>query len=834
MKLRISALLLAASTMALQGCGGSSSGADVESNTPPLDSGSIVYSGPAPRTSDVSAFKVNIWDNLVGEDRCGACHVEGGQSPYFVHRTDINSAYNAANTVVNLGSPADSEMVIRVGGGHNCWLDDNAACATIMETWITSWANASIAGAAAAIDFSAPVSREAGATRGFPESSALFASNVFPLMRNFCVDCHEPGADTPVQPYFAHDNVNTAYLAAQPVLNLDSPFNSRVVERLAEDNHNCWTDSCSDDALAMSAAIAAMASGIPLTPPDDSLVLSQALLLGDGTPASGGGRFDGNVVARYEFRTGSGNTAFDTSGVEPALNLTLSGDVSWVGGWGIELNGGRAQGSTLNSSKLYDLIIGSGEFSIEAWVVPASPAQMDANIVSYSAGSDSRNVTLAQESSSYRALLRNDNTDANGMPELDSPAESLQATLQHVTITYSATTGRRIYINGVDTGVTDPVTPTLLNSWSDNFALVLGNEASGDRPWQGVLRFVAIHNRALSEAQVSQNFSAGVGERFYLLFGIGDIIDVDDSYIGFLVSRFDNFSYLFAEPFFINLSDPAASVPETELQGMRLGINGSELVTGQVWTNLDTTIGGAGYDGGTQMLSPLGTIVPVELGPSQDEFFLTFAQLGGENHSYSDPGSSPIVLTPDDEQSDIGIRTFDEISVSMSVITGVPVTHPEVQTTYSTVRQQLPVSEDPSGFLTSHQIGIAQLAIEYCNALVEEEIASDPTSSSYFSGLNYTTNANSISDADWRTLVITPMVNRAMGTGLDSQPANADVINELANLLLSTDDIKPVGDTDGIPDGLARCGGSCPASQTATATKAACATALASATLLIQ
>ena len=36
-----------------------------------------------------------------------------------------------------------------------------------------------------------------------------------------------------------------------------------------------------------------------------------------------GGRFDSNIIARYEFRTGSGNTAFDTSGIEPAINILL-------------------------------------------------------------------------------------------------------------------------------------------------------------------------------------------------------------------------------------------------------------------------------------------------------------------------------------------------------------------------------------------------------------------------------------------------------------------------------------------------------------------------------
>lgn len=826
--------LLIASLLMLHGCGGSSSGADVQANLPPSAEGGIVYEGPAPRTSDVSAFKLNLWDNLADSARCGACHADGGQAPAFVQRNDINLAYNAANTVVNLTNPGGSIMVSKVAGGHNCWLSEDSACAALIETWITNWANASIGGEAGTLELTPPAEREAGTTRGYPASSSLFATHVYPLFSNFCVDCHQPSATTPVTPYFAHTDVDTAYLAAQGVMNLDDPGLSRVVQRLAEDNHNCWTESCDDDADAMTSAIAAMAAGIPLTPPDAALVISDALLLNDGSPVAGGGRFDANLVARYEFRTGSGNTAFDTSGVEPALNLTLSGDTEWVGGWGIRLDGGRAQGSTQTSSKLRDLIIGSGEFSIEAWLIPSTPGQMDAHIISYSAGTENRNVTLAQQQASYQAQLRNDNTDANGMPPLDSPMDSLQATLQHVVLTYNAENGRRLYINGVDSGAVDPVGPTLLNSWSDNYALILGNEASGDRPWQGVLRFVAIHNRALSAEQIGQNFSAGVGERFYLLFGISDVIDVPGSYIGFLVSRFDNYSYLFAEPFFINLDDGVTSVPAIDLEGMRIGLNGRELSVAQAWTNLDTVIGGGSYDGALQALSPLGTVIPVERGQEQDEFFLTFARLGDETHAYSDPGSTPIVLEAGPEQSDIGLRTFDEINASMSAMTGISPTHPEVIATFDNVRQQLPVSEDPGGFLTAHQIGVAQLAIEYCNALVEEELDANPAASAFFPGLDYTDNANDISDGDWRTLVIEPMVARALGVGLDSQPVAADVENELADLLLSIADNKPVDEPDGLPDGLARCGGACPGDQTAISVKAACAASLASATMLLQ
>ena len=87
-------------------------------------------------------------------------------------------------------------------------------------------------------------------------------------------------------------------------------------------------------------------------------------------------------------------------------------------------------------------------------------------------------------------------------------------------MTYDPVDGRRIYVNGIDTRDADPAAGGTLGDWDDTFALVLGNEPSGDRQWQGVLRMAAIHNRALTPTQVQQNFDAGVGEKFYLLFNV--------------------------------------------------------------------------------------------------------------------------------------------------------------------------------------------------------------------------------------------------------------------------------------------------------------------------
>src|SRR5207244_12706615 len=189
-----------------------------------------------------------------------------------------------------------------------------------------------------------------------------------------------------------------AFAEGHPKLMHTIPDHTQYDILLSQEYHHCWVTpssggapDCPGSSAAMLAAITAFANGIPVTPIDPALVVSNAVTLKQGTVASGGSRFEANLVAKYMFQTGSGSTAYDTSGVTPAADLSLSGNVSWVGGWGIDIGpamgsmpGGRAQASTSTSAKLAAMIQSSGEYSLEVWAAPANVAQTNASIVSYS------------------------------------------------------------------------------------------------------------------------------------------------------------------------------------------------------------------------------------------------------------------------------------------------------------------------------------------------------------------------------------------------------------------------------------------------------------------
>ncbi|MEQ8861526.1 MAG: LamG domain-containing protein [Pseudomonadales bacterium] len=766
------------------GCGGGSGAATVSNplTTPPEVSN---YSGPPPATADVQSFKLNVWDNLVPNNRCGSCHNDS-QTPRFVRSDDVNLAYEAANTVVELTDPAMSIMVGKVRGGHNCWLASDDACADIIQSYIENWAGDTLGGVAKEIQLIAPPQQMPGSSKNFPDDPSDFAATVYPLLTSFCVDCHTDTAVVPQSPYFASADLDTAYDAAKAKIDLDAPENSRFVVRLGEEFHNCWSGNCASDADDMEQAIVDLSGLIPVTEVDPDLVTSMALGLPDGIVSSAGGRHETNVIALYEFKTGTGSQAYDTSGVEPALNLTLSGGYDWVGGWGVAFTAGKAQGSTTASTKLYDLITATGEFSIEAWVVPANVTQDGpARIVSYSGGSMARNFMLGQTLYQYDAYLRSDATDQNGEPALSTNPddEDLQATLQHVVMTYDPVEGRRIYVNGQFTEDLDPIPPDLLSEWDNTFAFAVGSEVDNQNRWAGTMRLLAVHNRVLTDEQILQNFEVGVGEKYYLLFNVSAHVGIDDAYVVFEVSQFDSYSYLFDEPFFVIL-DSSASPGSIPMAGMRIGLNGREVAVGQAFRNLDVTITDAEYDtSGIQVLSTLGTVVPLEKGPDEDEFFLTFERLGSATNVVVEatpaPPPPPAEVPIDERTAPHGIRDFAEINATMSTMTGVPTSNSQVASTYDLVYQAMPVQTGIGGFISSQQMGITQLAIKYCSVLVDD---TGLRASFWPSFTDWNASPGAAFGGD-RSAVIDPIIDNFVGRGIATQPGEGAVATEIDDLI---------------------------------------------------
>jgi hypothetical protein len=356
---------------------------------------------------------------------------------------------------------------------------------------------------------------------------------------------------------------------------------------------------------------------------------------------------------------------------------------------------------------------------------------------------------------------------------------ALQASLQHVVLTYDAVNGRQIYVNGVLASTGDAQKGGSISNWDSSFALVLGNEVSGDRSWQGLIKFVAIHSRAMTAAQVMQNFNAGVGERYYLLFNVSDVTGVSQGYFMFTVSQYDSYAYLFDSPTFVSL-DPNAVPNNIPVQGIRIGINGTIPQVGQAYIPLNTTITSSGYTPQGEVLSNIGTVIGLQSGPALDQFFLTFDRLGSHTNVVVEATPAMPAPAPGPVAADVGVRTFAQVNATLSVLTGVPTSDANVSSTYLAVQQQLPATPTIEGFSSANQVGVAQLAIQYCN-----EMVNNPT---YLQKVlpGVTLTAGQYSTQGGIDAVTGPLAARVLGSGLAHQPAASTMTGpggELDNLV---------------------------------------------------
>ncbi len=852
---------------------------------------------------DICNFQTEFWAKMLDAADCENCHntETGSQEPYFMDTADINTAYGQviSRNLVDKSNPANSAIITRINNGHNC--GSPSACSTLATnatTYITNWANGGVAGAGTGsqtnvITLSSPTIKDTGQSKNFPATAPAGYDGVHSLLTQYCVNCHTESASVPQTPFFADTDRDVSYAAivASQKISLDTPRDSRLVARMDE-GHNCWdlsstlqqavTEGRKNCAILMQQAIEAFAGTITTTAVDASWKVSKALTLLDGIVASGGTRDDSSTIALYEFKAGSGTTIYDTSGVGVPLNLKLYGnegtDYRWVGGWGVEFLTGsaKAQATTQDSRKLLTSILGSSAYSIEAWVVPANISQGDANdparIINYSGGANERNFTLGQAEYRYAFMNRSSaEASANGNTMLtDDADEDLQSTQQHVVVTFDQTTGRKVYVNGVDVSTTgnadvDPLLPpgNLIN-WDPTYAFSMGNEADFSEPWEGKLRLVAIHNRAMTPSQVQQNFDAGVGQKFYLLFSVSELMQANNPecivngehqcFIYFIASQFDNYSYLFTQPTFLSLN-PAFTPSGTVIKGMRIGLNGKEPSVGQAYVNLDTTLGGTAFDTATgqQVLSNTGTIIELQKGAGSDEFFLTFEDIdGNQNTRVPEVCGSNITCTTTAVDGtpvpEVGLRTFEEILASMSAMTGVDpydtARHPKVLKTYydestgtvTGIKQALPTDENINGFLAAHEMAVAQLAIAYCDALVDDTTLRD----NFFGSFAFNSPvATAFAGSTEKNQIVDALYDKMVGIGgvsLSNMPSRTELRTELVG---PDDAAAPAGHPGNLYDRLynaCQADASCSndAARTPSVVKALCTAVLGSAAMIIQ
>ena len=112
----------------------------------------------------------------------------------------------------------------------------------------------------------------------------------------------------------------------------------------------------------------------------------------------------------------------------------------------------------------------------------------------------------------------------------------------------------------------------------------------------------------------------------------------------------------------------------------------------------------------------------------------------------------------------------------MANLTGVSAQNAAVKATYESVKQGLPTVESIDTFSSSHPVAVAQLAIQYCNALVDDTSAR----TAYFPGFDFSAApAAAFGARAGRSIVLDALIGRMMLHGLATDPKATDVRADL-------------------------------------------------------
>ena len=223
-------------------------------------------------------------------------------------------------------------------------------------------------------------------------------------------------------------------------------------------------------------------------------------------------RVEDHVIALWTFDdVASATMLADTSGATPSLPLKI---ITGATTSAATIANGRATANAPASrllggsnTRLVPDVIAANAVTLEAWAQPASPVEGSATTPAFVAGLASnvntRDIAITQAGTQWVARVRTGTPD--GKPDLVAVA-TIDATTMHPVVVIADTAVRALYVDGELKAMTAPGS---LATWEPNVAMTIFDEPQHARSWLGTVALVAIYDRALTPAEITQNFAAG-------------------------------------------------------------------------------------------------------------------------------------------------------------------------------------------------------------------------------------------------------------------------------------------------------------------------------------
>lgn len=218
-------------------------------------------------------------------------------------------------------------------------------------------------------------------------------------------------------------------------------------------------------------------------------------------------RVAAGLIALHDYVDGKGNTVPDVVG-NLDLRIANPSNVTWTDE-GLRFDRPTIARTPTAPTALYDAIRRSNEYTFEAWITAANATQSGpARIITLSRDTANHNFLVGQgvhQGTSQRIEARSH--DRSRDYKVQTANGTFGTELTHLAVTRTTDGTMSIYLNGELASrkrMNDD-----LSAWNRSYALAIGQDLNGDRPWLGTYHLTAVYADALTADDIRQNFGAG-------------------------------------------------------------------------------------------------------------------------------------------------------------------------------------------------------------------------------------------------------------------------------------------------------------------------------------